>query len=168
MHIKINYISTKLTLLLLCLQMSQRFCSPTTRITMVRKVLSQMPCGGTATSWTTTRSTSCWCAWCVGTCSTLTAWRRWELTSMKPTQTPWRWTQGSNSEYWKLGMSRCPSGNASSPANSSSTADPWQVRHNAGSLRVVADQCIRLSNRTAQNHNSFLETIRHLRSCITT
>ncbi|XP_030579055.1 uncharacterized protein LOC115775715 isoform X2 [Archocentrus centrarchus] len=51
-------------------EMSQNFCLPN-----VTTIPSLMLCGGAATSWTMTLSTSCWCAWCVGSCSTPTAWR---------------------------------------------------------------------------------------------
>lgn len=113
----------------LSLQMSQSFCLLTMRIMTPRKVLSQTPCGGTATSWTTIRSISCLCAWCVGSCSTPTAWRELGPTLMRPTRTPWPWTLGRNNEYWRPGTSRCPSANASSSASSSSTAGPWQVQY---------------------------------------
>lgn len=116
-------------LLQLSLQMSRSFCLLTMTIMMAKKVLCQTVCGGTATSWTTIRSISCLCAWCVGSYSTPTALRGLGSTSTRPTRTLWPWTQGRNNESWRPGTSRCPSGNASSAASSSSIAGLWQVQY---------------------------------------
>lgn len=116
-------------LLQLSLQMSQSFCLLTMTITTAMKVPCQTLCGGTATSWTTIRSISCWCAWCVGSYSTPTASRELGSTLTRPIRTLWPWTRGRNSEYWKPGTSRCPSGSDSSAASSSSIVGLWQVQY---------------------------------------
>lgn len=113
--------STVLLQLVCCVQ-ARPDCLPAARPKSARTLLSRTPRGGSATSWTTTRSTSCWCAWCAASCSTPTAWRQWGATLTRPTRTPWPWRRRRNSESWRPGTSRCRSESSSSSASCSSSS----------------------------------------------